>query len=132
LLGYNKAKLNKLLILKYIIIFIIFLFLSILSGIPRLYLIWVSQVLLESYNILNHEYQYDKLYFQNLKFVEKLIYTYNNFSKTSYLQNYYEEKYNELESIYELPYHKFFMFDLVKFWYSEFKGSYGYVWGDIW
>jgi hypothetical protein len=47
LFGKFNKKINLQFVIKFLIIFIIFLTLSIILGVPRIYLIWVSQAIFE-------------------------------------------------------------------------------------
>jgi len=137
MLGKSNINFNKKYIFIFIIIFIIFLSLSIMLGIPRLYLIWISQGIFESYKILNHEYLdgNSRTEFKKLKFFDKIKEWVNSYinKKMPSLSNCYDHKYRELEKIYEKPYHKFFMFDLCKFLNDKYHdGEFWYIWSCEW
>lgn len=133
LLGRNDHQYSSNIIIKYIVMFLVFLILSIIIGIPRLFIIWIFQGFLEICKILNLEYQNINIKneFRNLKFLDKIKYTYNNYNKIIYLSLCYENKKDILEKIYEKPYHIFFMFDLFKFTYNKYKGIYSEIWGSV-
>lgn len=132
LLGKNSNPITFDIILKYIIIFLIFFTIAYLIGIPRLYVIWIFQGIVEIYNIFNNEYEHinAKIDFQKLNLLGKLQDTIKNYSKIRYLGNCSRYKYKELEEIYEKPYHTFFMFDLYKFLGNKYSdGLYWGIWG---
>lgn len=104
--------------------FIIFLIISIIIGIPRLYIIWIFHWMLELYNLFTFKY-YPSLNireeFEKSKIKEKL-YKIRKENWLMMLKNcYYYFKYEELEKIQEKIYHPIFMFDLSKFLCDEYK-----------
>lgn len=132
LLGKNN-KIDKNVILKQFILFMIFFIISIIIGTPRLYIIWLFQILIEFYKIFNYEYYNAnrRIEFQGLNnIIEKIKYHYDNYDKTPYWYLWYEGKYKELIKIYEKPYHPFFNFDLYKFLNNKYQdGEWSWVWG---
>ena len=121
IIGLQSKEWNIKIIMHLLIQFSILLILSLMMGLPRLYIMWIILGVYELYNILNRYYLWDykKFYILNLK--NKLIYTMEKFNETHYLNIYYEFKANNLEKLYEKPYHPFFMFDLCRFLYNTNK-----------
>jgi hypothetical protein len=129
LLGKNK-KLNWKELLWSISFFLIFYVISIIIGVPRLYIIWIFFGLWELKDILTFRYESQK---------ERYVYgTLNIYKKIKYIMLYdwsysfyysYRNKYDHLKKIYEDIYDKFFLFDLIKFIGNKYQdGYYSAVW----
>lgn len=116
----KKNKIDLVIIIRLLFIFITFLCLSIILNIPRLYLIWLIFGIFEGYLILNRNYLNDGSMFKKLSFKDKIKFSYKQWNYTFYLIEYYNIKSEELNLIYNKPYHKFFVFDLYRFIYNPF------------
>ena len=132
LLGINKPAFNLKNVVYSISFFSFFLLLSIIIGIPRLYIIWMFQLIIEIYKTLTFQYiptlqkSFKK---ENLLGKIKKIF---NYSITFLLEETYKSKFKELSQIYEKPYHKLFMFDLCKFLLNKYEyGECSEVWGSL-
>ena len=129
LLGKNINEYSKKTIIKIIIIFISLFIVSLLIGIPRLYILWIIQLIIEMFKILTFEYIPSlKEDFKKKDFIDKIKRIYN-YPADLFFKSYYKTKFWELDKIYEISYHKFFMFDLSKFLLNKYEYGDGYIWG---
>lgn len=115
IIGKNINNFNVKSLIENIIIFLIFFIIAFLIGVPRLYVIWIFQGLVEIYKILNREYSSDLINFNKLNIIEKIKYSCKEYETTPYLYNCFSTKIRILSQIYEDIYHIFFLFDLFKF-----------------
>jgi hypothetical protein len=136
LLSHNN-KINIKIILNYLLFFLIFYIISIIIGIPRLYIIWIFHGLWELYKILTFKYDYFKYTPQKSNdlrkknFKNKIIFILNNEWLASF-DSCYEQKFEELDLISKTTYHKFFIFDLIKFINQNiFSGKYYEYWFSL-
>lgn len=131
LMGNYEIKYTKAVIIKHLIIFIIFFIIAYIIGLPRLYVIWIFQFILESYKILNQDYinggegnPFDERDFYHK--IKDHFFLRNEELPILLLQEYFGYKYSGLANVYEKPYHELFMFDLVKF-LNRYSNEY-YAW----
>jgi hypothetical protein len=138
ILGKSKKNYNKEIIFKLFIYFIILLYISYLISVPRIYIIWLIYALIDSYKIFNLEYYprpnaYWVVHSHNLNIIDKIKYWKIENKAIPCLYDYFDSKYLELEKIYEKPYHKFFMFDLYKYYKLGGDTKFSDIWGTpIW
>jgi hypothetical protein len=137
LLSGNNNKITIKIILNNLLFFLIFFIIAIIIGIPRLYIIWIFYGLLELYKILTFKYDYflytsEKLNdLRKRNFKNKIIFILNNEWLSSF-ESCYEQKFEELDLISKTIYHKFFIFDLIKFINrNKFSGKYYEYWFSI-
>lgn len=137
LLSDNNNKINIKIIINYLIYYLIFFIIAIIIGIPRLYIIWIFHGLLELYKILTFKYDNFKYsskrlnHLEKKNFINKIIFILNNEWLTSF-ESCYEQKFEELDLISKTTYHKFFVFDLIKFINrNKFSGKYYQYWFSI-
>jgi len=132
LLGINKPAFN----LKNVVysgsLFMFLLLLSIIIGIPRLYILWMFQLIIEIYKILNFQYIPTLHKSFKKKDLWGKIKEIKEYKISSLLCLTYEKKFWYFFKIYEKPYHKLFMFDLCKFLLNKYDdhGEFGCVWGE--
>lgn len=115
IMGLEKKDWNLKLIINYILQFSILLLISWIIGYPRLYIVWLLQILIECYKIFNFEYfprLGERERYQKLSFRDKIIRFTKGIKQHGYLYDYSRKKQDLLNKIFLKPYHPYFMVEI--------------------